>query len=61
MYSEALLKQTAWDCQNLFVISRVCNNRDNNRLKQAEPNQLSVCYNQKIATTKFFIIKFHCT
>ena len=39
MYIEALLKQTAWDCQNLFVISRVCNNRDNNRLKQEEPNQ----------------------
>ncbi len=39
MYSEALLKQTARDCQNLFVISRVCNNRDNNGLKQAEPNQ----------------------
>jgi len=43
---------------NLFVISRICNNRDNNRLKNKQNQinilQLSVCYNQKFASTKFF-------
>jgi hypothetical protein len=38
-YSETQLKQTAWDCPNLFVISGVRNNQEIKSLNQAEPKQ----------------------